>query len=165
MSRVMIYIDNSNLFTTARQVDPSLRIDYVKLVELLRDGRELASVKVYGSERYPPIAEQSNFYRYLRSRGYLITILPLKSFGSRFQEKGVDMALGMDMLIDGFQKHFDCAVLVSGDRDYARLVERVRRDCGWSVEVAFFRMGTSSELRLSAQKFITLDDHLAVIRR
>lgn len=165
MSRVVIYIDNSNLFSTARRVAPKLRIDYPKLVELLRSGRELANVKVYGSEPNPPIAEQSNFYKFLRSQGYLITILPLKKVGPRFEEKGVDMALGMDMLIDGFQKHFDCAVLVSGDRDYARLVERVRRDCGWSVEVAFFQSSTASELKLSAQKFINLDNNLASISR
>lgn len=165
MSRVMIYIDNSNLFSTARQIEQNLRIDYPKLVQLLLSGRDLASVKVYGSERNPPIAEQSDFYKFLRSQGYLITILQLKKIGARFEEKGVDMALGMDMLIDGFQRHFDCAVLVSGDRDYARLVERVRRDCGWSVEVAFFKIGIATELRLSAQKFIDLTNHLETIRR
>jgi len=70
MSRVMIYIDNSNLFKTARQMDPKLKIDYVKLVNFLLKGRELASVKVYGSERNPPIALQSDFYRFLRSQGF-----------------------------------------------------------------------------------------------
>jgi uncharacterized LabA/DUF88 family protein len=161
----MIYIDNSNLFSTARQIDPNLRIDYPKLFHLLLGARDLACVKVYGSEPNPPIAEQSSFYKFLRSQGYLITILPLKKIGKGYEEKGVDMALGMEMLIDGFQKHFDCAILVSGDRDYARLVERVRRDCGWSVEVAFFETGISSELKLSAQKFISLTKNLAVIRR
>jgi len=165
MSRVMIYIDNSNLFKTARQMDPKLKIDYVKLVNFLLKGRELASVKVYGSERNPPIALQSDFYRFLRSQGFLITVLPLKTSGKSYEEKGVDMALGMDMLIDGFQKHFDCAILVSGDRDYARLIERVRRDCGWSVEVAFFELGLSSELRLSAQKFINLTQNINSIKR
>lgn len=165
MSRIVIYIDNSNLFTTARRTDPNLRIDYVKLVNLLLNGRELGNVKVYGSERNPPIAEQSNFYKFLRSQGYLITILQLKKVGARYEEKGVDIALGTDMLIDGFQKHFDCAVLVSGDRDFARLVERIRRDCGWSIEVAFFQGATSVELKLSARKFINLDLHLGDIRR
>ena len=165
MSRVMIYIDNSNLYMMAKQIAANLRIDYSKLVNLLLEGRQLASVKVYGSERNPPIAIQSQFYRFLRSKGYLITILPLKNVGKTYEEKGVDMALGMDMLIDGFNKHFDCAILVSGDRDYARLVKRVRRDCGWSVEVAFFEEGLASELRLSAARYINLTKYLNDIKR
>lgn len=165
MSRVMIYIDNSNLFTTANQFYSGKKIDYPKLIHILLDDRILADVKIYGSEPDPPIAEQSKFYKFLRAQGYLITILPLKRCSKGFEEKGVDMALGMDMLIDGFKKHFDCAILVSGDRDYARLVEKVRRDCGWSVEVAFFEKGISAELKLSAQKFINLTKNLTDICR
>jgi uncharacterized LabA/DUF88 family protein len=165
MAKVMIYMDNSNFYKTARQKYPQIRIDYRRLVDFLLNGREKAEVKIYGSERNPPLAEQSNFYKFLRKCGYLITILPLKRVGASFEEKGVDIALGMDMLIDGFKNHFDCAVLVSGDRDYARLIERVRRECGWSVEVAFFEFGLSEELRLSAQKFINLSEHIEQIRQ
>lgn len=164
MDKVMIYIDNSNFFKTARQKYPDVRIDYKRLVAFLLNGREKAEVKIYGSERNPPLAEQSNFYKFLRKCGYLITILPLKTVGTKQEEKGVDMALGMDMIMDGFNEHFTCAVLVSGDRDYARLIERVRRECGWRVEVAFFEFGLSEELRLSAEKFISLSEHINEIK-
>ena len=165
MSRVMIYIDNSNLFNTVKQKYPGKKIDYQRLVAFLTEGRELADVKIYGSEKNPPLAEQSNFYKFLRKCGYLVTILPLKVSGGRYEEKGVDMALGMDMLMDGFKEHFDCAILVSGDRDYAKLIDRVRRECGWTVEIAFFEFGLSQELRMSAQKYINLTEHLNEIIR
>lgn len=43
------------------------------------------------------------------------------------KSKGVDIALSKDMLVHAFEGHFETAVLVAGDADYAPLVREVKR--------------------------------------
>jgi uncharacterized LabA/DUF88 family protein len=149
----MIYIDNSNLFRTLREIDPNRNMDFAKLQEVLAAGRDLVATKLYASEKDPPVAAQSSFYRALQYMGIQVTLLKLKNYGGRLVEKGLDMALGLDMFADAFRNHFDVAILVAGDQDYVRLVTKVRSETGRKVELAFFGKAVSDELRRSAQRF------------
>lgn len=63
----------------------------------------------------------------------------------RYQEKGVDMRLGVDMLAGASKGLYDVAVLVSGDGDLTEAVQAVK-DLGKHVELATFRKGRSDEL-------------------
>ena len=71
--------------------------------------------------------------------------------------KGVDIALSRDLLRDAFMDNFDVALLIAGDGDYVPLISEVKR-FGKVVYVAFFEAtGLSSELRLNADRFFSLD--------
>jgi uncharacterized LabA/DUF88 family protein len=63
----------------------------------------------------------------------------------RWQEKGVDMRIGVDMLALASKDNYDVAVLVTGDGDLREAVQAVK-DLGKHVEVATFRIGRSDEL-------------------
>jgi uncharacterized LabA/DUF88 family protein len=64
-------------------------------------------------------------------------------------EKGVDMRIGVDMLLQASKNLFDVAILVSGDGDLAEAVRAVK-DLGKHVELAALAKGRSWELVQSA---------------
>jgi len=63
----------------------------------------------------------------------------------RWQEKGLDMRIGVDMLAQASKDNYDVAILVTGDGDLCEAVQAVK-DLGKHVEVATFRNGRSDEL-------------------
>lgn len=72
-------------------------------------------------------------------------------------EKGIDVRLATDMLTHAHRGNFDVTLLVSGDSDFADVLQAVK-DQGKHVEVALFGSATSSiKLRDVADRVITLD--------
>jgi uncharacterized LabA/DUF88 family protein len=67
----------------------------------------------------------------------------------RYQEKGVDMRIGVDMVAGASKGLYDVAVLVSGDGDLVEAVKAVK-DLGRHVELATFAKGRSDELAAAA---------------
>lgn len=74
-------------------------------------------------------------------------------------EKGVDIAIAVDMLNFAYRNIYDTAILVSGDGDFARAVQAVKNE-GKHVEVAFFRKDFSYHLEQVCDKCIYLDDFI-----
>jgi hypothetical protein len=71
------------------------------------------------------------------------------------REKGVDIALTKEMLINAFNQNFDVGYLIAGDEDYVGLVNEVKR-YGPIIRGAFFDHGLSEELRLTFDSFVYL---------
>lgn len=67
-------------------------------------------------------------------------------------EKGVDIALTKEMLINAFNGNFDVAILFAGDEDYVGLVNEVKR-FGPIVNGAFFIHGLSDNLLYAFDHF------------
>jgi uncharacterized LabA/DUF88 family protein len=172
--KVCMFIDNSNLFHALKSMElGSRRLDYIKLRDLLGDGRSI-TVRFYYSTP-PTITEddrrkqekRSKFYDFLECNlGYQMIELPLRERqvveGGQVQylpvEKGLDCEIVYDMAILSRSGHYDTFLLVTGDEDYARTVRRIRRDTGIQVEVAFFSgAGCSTVLTKEASKFIDLN--------
>ena len=77
-------------------------------------------------------------------------------------EKGVDLAVAREMLMHGFNKNYETAVLVAGDEDYLGLVQDLKR-LGRSVVVCFYESPSlSKKLRLAADLFLPLHHPQAV---
>lgn len=68
------------------------------------------------------------------------------------REKGVDIALAKEMLVNAFNQNFELGLLVAGDEDYVGLVNEVKR-YGQIIYLAFFSHGLSGELKLACDKF------------
>ncbi len=158
---ICIFVDGGNLFHSSREV--GIRIDFMKLKELLTNGRRLLRPYYYGADA--GIESQSRFYDSLRYIGWDVKTLPLRQYSSGIPfEKGVDVMLVTDMLVGAFRKVYDTAILCSGDKDYVYTVKAIK-DMGQRVEVASFENSISKELRLSADRFISLTEHIEKIRR
>jgi len=60
-------------------------------------------------------------------------------------EKGVDLALGIEMLVHAFHQNYDIGILIAGDKDYVQLVDEVKR-FGQVVWGMFFATEAIGEL-------------------
>lgn len=72
------------------------------------------------------------------------------------KEKGVDIALTKEMLINVFNQNYDIALLISGDGDYVDIVNEIKR-YGPIVIGGFFSHGLSDYLRYAFDNFILID--------
>ncbi len=73
------------------------------------------------------------------------------------KSKGVDIKMAVDILSHTHQNNIDLVYLISGDGDYKPVVEEVIRQ-GKRIWIAAFSNGLNSALKLSADRFIDLDD-------
>lgn len=91
----------------------------ISVREYFRGQFSAAEAKAYG----PDVLERDrNKEQMLRHLGYQIHLYPMKNN----KEKGVDVALAVQMLLDAHHNRFDCAVLFSGDGDFVPLVNAVK---------------------------------------
>jgi uncharacterized LabA/DUF88 family protein len=161
------------------------RIDYKKLIEVVVDGRPYLRANYYGS--YPPDnpAAQLRFFDMLRYAGLEVQPFPLKIptrpkklkcphckgtfdeitcplcskkfYDLRPEEKGVDVAIAIDMISHAAKNIYDTAILVGGDRDHLGVVSAVKNEFGKRVEVTNFSDRTSRELMKKVDKFLPLE--------
>lgn len=158
--KVMIFIDGSNLYHSAKNV--GIKIDYIKLKEVLAGERKLIRPYFYCSD--PHTDAQTLFFDKLRYIGYEVKTTELKKYGDEKPfEKGVDIMLTTDLLLYAARNLYDVAVLVTGDKDYIPAVKAVK-EMGKRIEVAGFKCCTAKALILSADKFIELDNYINKIQ-
>lgn len=157
-TRVMVFVDGSNLFWSMHRID--LKIDFHKLVSQIVGERFLVRPYYYCSVSVPPNERQIRFHHALKYQGFTVIAKPLKTMkvGRKeiFIEKGVEVALATDMLVAAFRDLYDTAILVAGDNDYTSVVDEVKR-LGKIVEVASFSFAIGRELKAVADKFIELE--------
>jgi len=84
-----------------------------------------------------------------------------KKEGTSKRSKQVDISLCTDMLLHGFRRHYDIAVLVAGDGDYVPLVRAVKSE-GARVHVWFVMNGLSPKLRREADYFVDIGPILGI---
>jgi len=152
--RVMIFIDGSNILWASKTLN--INVNYKKLVDELVGGRRLIRPNFYCSIGVPPTPQQVKFHDSLRFQGFNVITKPVKKRPERSVEKGVDVALVIDMLKFAFMNIYDVCILVSGDNDFAEAVKIVK-DRGIRVEIAAFEHTISRDLRMLADRFISID--------
>jgi len=72
------------------------------------------------------------------------------------RQKGVDIKMAIDMLTKAYDGHYEFAILVAGDGDFADLVEAVK-DAGRRVIGAYYKDNVSPELQKSFDYRIILN--------
>lgn len=162
--RVMVFIDGSNLFWSAKGFRRDLRVDIPKLIGLLVGGRSLVRPYYYCATGVPPEPGQLGFQNKLKYSGIQVISKPLRRRGDKWVEKGVDIALVTDLLAMAFRNVYDTAVIVSGDKDFEEAIDEVKR-LGKRVEIASFEFSISEEMKMLADKFISLDSLAGEIQR
>lgn len=159
----MIFIDGANLYHSLEQECGRTDLDYHKLCLELGARRNLRRTYYYNARvdqsRAPDdYADQQRFFAYLRRVPNFEVKLGnlVYSPDSRPRQKGVDVTLATDMLMHAFRDHYDTAILVSGDADFAYAVQAVK-DLGPNVEIALFGPSSSRVLRDVADEVIHLN--------
>lgn len=167
--RIALYIDGSNLYSTAKSLDYD--IDYKKMLELFRGKGRLITANYYTAlierEDYSRIRPLMDFLDY---NGYQVISKPAKEFtdrdGRRRIKGDMDMEIAMDMI--ELAPHIDHMLLLSGDGDFRPVLKAVQRK-GVRVTVISTRKSEppmlADELRRQADAFIELADMDRLIGR
>jgi uncharacterized LabA/DUF88 family protein len=168
MKRLMVFIDNSNIFRGSRRED--IKFDYQKLVSFLAEAAieryDLTRVIMYCAvDRSQPeskIRSQEELYSVFNS----FIKFDVKTFDLKVirdasglvtdrYEKGVDVALVTDLLLLASRNAFDVAFICAGDADFFRAVEGVK-DMGKEIYVASFDSSCSQKLKDASLGYISL---------
>jgi len=162
--RVTIFIDGANLLHGLKQDFNQINIDFEALVRKLANNRLLGRIYYYTAlpiqsrdpDRY---TKQQKFLNALDNKPYFKVVLgrlePRPN--GEYVEKGVDIALAIDLLDLAYHNTYDTAIIISGDGDFSRAIEVVQR-MGKHVENASTRSCLSNNLKQTCDKAIILDD-------
>ncbi len=163
-SRVMVFVDVRNVIgglrkTTGRDQD---RVDFVGLAEELVGKRELVAAYAFDGIPSPQNADTvAPFHKHLEKEGYRLRLRGSFETETRAQ-KQVDMAMGIEMVLQAKQNSFDVAIVVTGDSDFVPAVEAMQ-GFGKTVEVASFDANCGAPLKRSADMYTSLDKLPVVI--
>lgn len=163
MERVIVFIDNSNIFKGFRKYN--IKADYEKLKNMIIGDRELHGILLYEGVVYPMSPEKKSWYEELRNRsGYEIKASFDKIASGGFIEKKVDIKIAIDIISLAYENAYDTAVLVSGDGDFVPVVKKVK-EMDKNVEIWAFKYSLANTLKeeLSQENIYYLDDILSDI--
>ena len=156
MDRVQIYIDSSKLYKGAKSNCGNGKVELSKFCKFLADGRPLVKVKYYCVKPPEPTRSHFDVSTSLGLRKYQGAIISYKKqlswlkqltqwkkiemiYGrlqrirpGELKEKGVDVALALDLVIDSASKNYETAIVVSGDAD---LVLAIKTAIDWGKKV------------------------------
>lgn len=159
LDRVAIFIDGSNLFYAALQLD--IEIDYAKLLCRLVRGRRLLRAYFYTGVD-PHNEKQQGFLLWMRRNGYRVVTKDLAQLPDGSKKANLDVEIAVDMLT--LAGHCNTLVLLSGDGDLAYALNSVAYR-GAQVEVVSLRGMTSDSLINVADLYTDLDSISHEIRK
>lgn len=164
MKRLMIFVDHSNIYTSA--INKGIKINWPKFASYLAesgiDQYDLTRVIMYctldGSLPEEKRKKQENAFSLFDSFfKFDVKLFNLNVDGDRRNEKMVDVAIAVDLVLFASRNAYDVAILCSGDADFIPAVDAVM-ELGKEIYVAGFESTSSIELRKASLGYIFLDD-------
>ncbi|MCS7252938.1 MAG: NYN domain-containing protein [Armatimonadota bacterium] len=150
--KVGVFIDVQNLYLCIKSVFNQAKINYRALKEFL--SRNGAIVKMTAFTCYDPDnRSQLDFIHALAIMGYRVVAKPLKRLPDGSVKASMDMEMAIEILSEA--PHLDEIVIVTGDGDFAPLIDQLAR-MGKVVKVIGPDKLTSPELIRSCDAFINL---------
>lgn len=130
--KVAVFIDASNIFYSQRTL--GWRIDYQKLRKYFEQECELAGLYFY-TGKIGEDHKQEKFLKKMLEYGYKVTskeVKMIKISYNIYQRKG---DLDAELIIDALKNinNFDTCILISGDSDFAPLVDELKRQKKWVI--------------------------------
>jgi uncharacterized LabA/DUF88 family protein len=145
LNRIALFIDGSNLYNGMKENLENTRINFQEFIRQLVGERYLIRAYYYNAtltEDYDSDLRegQQRFFESLRRIPYVTVRLGKlhRRHDGTLVEKGIDVAIAVDSLSLAYENAYDIALLISGDGDYAELVESLKRK-GKHVEFAMFK--------------------------
>lgn len=151
--KVGVFVDVQNMYYSAKNLYND-KVDFEKLLDAAVVNRKLTRASAYVIQADTP--DEENFFEALRRIGYEVKIKKLKEFYGGEKKGDWDLGMTVDMIQQA--KKLDTIVLVTGDGDFAVLVDHLK-SMGCRVEVMAFGRSSAKEIRESATNFINMDDN------
>ena len=143
MGRIAIFIDAAYLQFTLREEFNTAKIDFNKLVNGMADGREILRSYYYDCEPYqsnPPTAEEMERFGRAQRFHYALDQIPrfqvrLGKLALRghdnsgkpiFQQKRVDIQMGVDLVLLAAKNLISDAAILAGDSDFLPAIDAAK---------------------------------------
>jgi len=157
--RVGIFVDVQNLYYSARFLYDA-KVNFSELIKQAVSGRTLIRAIAY-VVRTEDITKEA-FFDALQKIGFEVRAKDLQVFAGGAKKGDWDVGIAMDAIETAHK--LDTVVLVSGDGDFAPLVEHLRRALGCRVEAMAFGRSASRQLKDAADEFIDMDQNKKLLR-
>jgi len=154
-AKARVYIDGANIFYTQKSL--GWFVDWKKVVNYLESHYEILGIKYYTGIKIGD-EKMQKFLKYLDAIGITPvtkTLKRIKDDDKFFFKSNFDVEMTTDILLE--RKGVDELILFSGDSDFHNLVVKLK-DFGIKVTVFSTRKMISWELKLSASRYIFLED-------
>lgn len=150
--RVGVFVDVQNMYYSAKNLYGS-KVNFGEILKTAVAGRKLIRALAYVIKAQN--IDEQKFFEALDKQGFELKMKDLQVFYSGNKKGDWDVGIAIDAirLID----KIDVVVLVTGDGDFAPLVEYLKNH-GQYVEVIAFGSSASSLLRNSVDAFTDLSD-------
>lgn len=159
VTKVAIFVDVQNVYYTTKQAFNS-HFDYAAFWRMATIDREVVKATAFAIDRDDP--KQKQFQNILRTIGFEVKLKPFIARADGSAKGDWDVGITLDV-IDHAQEA-DVVVLVSGDGDFDRLVERVKDKYGCVIEVYGVAQLTAISLIRAASRFVPIEKELLLSR-
>lgn len=149
--RVVVLIDVQNMYHSAKNLYDS-KVNFKQVLKEAVSKRKL--VRAFAYVIKTKTGEERAFFDALTSLGIETRVKELKEYYGGLKKADWDVGIVIDAIRSA--PSVDVIVLVSGDGDFAPLVEYLKNK-GKRVEVIAFGSSTSSQLRDAADFFTDLE--------
>lgn len=152
MTRVAVFADVQNIYYTTRHVFRR-QFDYGKLWSRLQAKGEIVAAFAYAVDRGDE--QQQRFQQALRDIGFEVKLKPLIQRSDGSMKGDWDVGIAIDVLETA--PGVDTVVLLSGDGDFAILMQHVRQKYGVKADVYGVPDLTANALIESASTWHAID--------
>ena len=160
----MIFIDGSNFYYSLRCSFSNTKIDFEKFCNFLSENDDLIKIKYYNSplnmdDDEEAYKKQQKFFDYLFEVPLIDVYfgrLEKRSNGKK-AEKGVDVKLAVDLVVNAYKDNYDIAILVSNDPDFIPAIQEAK-ELGKQVINVSFPKTKSYHLNKVCSKTIKVND-------
>jgi uncharacterized LabA/DUF88 family protein len=170
LKRVMIFIDGSNFYYSLKKSFNKTKIDFEKFCNYLTLNDDLIKIKYYNSPLYMEDDEeeykkQQRFFDHLKEIQLIEIYLGRleKRPDGKKAEKGVDVKLAIDLIVNAYRDNYDVAILVSNDADFIPAIEEVKNIGKIVINISFPKT-KSYHLNKICSKTIMINDISEYIR-
>jgi len=153
IDRVAIFVDVQNIYYTVMEAY-NAHFNYSYFFSKVTEGREVFKALAYATERNDK--SQLHFQNILRQIGFEVLLIPYIQRSDGSAKGNWDIGISLDML--EYAKEVDVLVLVTGDGDYAPVIEKAVSMYPLKVEVYGVQKLTALSLIKVASRFISIDE-------
>ena len=150
--RVAVFVDVQNMYYSAKNLY-SAKVDFGKVLKDGVAGRKL--VRAFAYVIKADVGAEKEFHEALSSQGFEVRIKELQVFFGGAKKGDWDVGLCMDAV--RMMSKIDAMILVSGDGDYADLIEYARSQ-GVRTEAIAFEKTASGKLMEMVDSFTNMRD-------
>jgi len=151
--RVGVFVDVQNMYYSAKNLYEGAKVNFGQVLSAAVSGRQLIRALAYVIRA--EVGEEQAFYEALEKQGYEVMAKELQVFPGGAKKGDWDVGMAVDAIRAADK--LDTIVLVTGDGDFAPLVDYLQNNKGCRVEIIAFGRTCSGKLIEEADDFLDLD--------